>query len=432
MTNILPPAYSPPNNNNNNNINNSNNNVDRLRLNLSTDQIFNGHDVHNTSNVSNGQSFQNASNGQLFPNTSNSQTFQTVSNGQIKPMQLPPPLPPTKPGWRPQHGEEEEEEEAIPSDSLYASQDSKKNGSLSWREKQFGSRPSLNGLAAWSSHGYLAKASDGTGPTKTESSDNPANGYVVLKRDQQSLSTRQPTSLPTQAPPPMTNGHHVDGDRKYFSVKGFTDMNAKHNQETETSAKYLSVDARYNSMKNLPPDIRMKLRENLRLVQEQHQLQQQQQAQQRNFSPYQAPPPPPSYPFPPAPPPRPAGMKPAPPPRLESVSQQTTTTSTAATSTTVTTTMPASAKSSSNLETSKQMSNSVSWLEWTQQLQAYIAWVNSQLRKRTDLRPVQDLRTDLQSGEVLAQLIEIICKFKIINAFFIYSLSSIYSIKAQI
>ena len=59
------------------------------------------------------------------------------------------------------------------------------------------------------------------------------------------------------------------------------------------------------------------------------------------------------------------------------------------------------------------MSGSVSWLEWTQQLQAYIAWVNSQLRKRPDLKPVQDLRTDLQSGEVLAQLIEIISGEKI-------------------
>merc|ERR1712129_432044 len=46
--------------------------------------------------------------------------------------------------------------------------------------------------------------------------------------------------------------------------------------------------------------------------------------------------------------------------------------------------------------------DSVSWHEWTHQLQAYIAWVNSQLRKRPELRPVQDLRTDLQSGEVLA------------------------------
>ena len=66
-----------------------------------------------------------------------------------------------------------------------------------------------------------------------------------------------------------------------------------------------------------------------------------------------------------------------------------------------------------NLEATKAMSGSVSWLEWTQQLQAYIAWVNSQLRKRADLKPVQDLRSDLQSGEVLAQLIEIICEYHI-------------------
>ena len=51
-----------------------------------------------------------------------------------------------------------------------------------------------------------------------------------------------------------------------------------------------------------------------------------------------------------------------------------------------------------------------SWSEWTRQLQAYVAWVNSQLKKRPDLKPVQDLRRDLQSGEVLAQLIGIICK----------------------
>ena len=72
-------------------------------------------------------------------------------------------------------------------------------------------------------------------------------------------------------------------------------------------------------------------------------------------------------------------------------------------------------ENSSNLQASKKMSGSVSWLEWTQQLQAYIAWVNSQLRKRPDLRPVQDLRTDLQSGEVLAQLIEIISGEKIVG-----------------
>ncbi|KAG7175960.1 Nuclear receptor coactivator 5-like 2, partial [Homarus americanus] len=54
-------------------------------------------------------------------------------------------------------------------------------------------------------------------------------------------------------------------------------------------------------------------------------------------------------------------------------------------------------------------SSSVSWMEWTQQLQAYVAWVNSQLRKRG--RPlISDLRRDLQSGVVFADLIEIISK----------------------
>lgn len=42
--------------------------------------------------------------------------------------------------------------------------------------------------------------------------------------------------------------------------------------------------------------------------------------------------------------------------------------------------------------------------------QAYVAWVNSQLRKRG--RPlISDLRRDLQSGVVFADLIEIICKY---------------------
>ncbi len=46
MTNIPPPAYSPSNNNNNS----SNNNIDRLRLNLSTEHIFNANEALNTSN----------------------------------------------------------------------------------------------------------------------------------------------------------------------------------------------------------------------------------------------------------------------------------------------------------------------------------------------------------------------------------------------
>ncbi|KAK2828619.1 hypothetical protein Q5P01_019653 [Channa striata] len=43
-----------------------------------------------------------------------------------------------------------------------------------------------------------------------------------------------------------------------------------------------------------------------------------------------------------------------------------------------------------------------------QQLAAYVSWVNSQLKKKTGLKPVTDLRRDLQDGVVLTQLIEIV------------------------
>ncbi|KAL2295772.1 hypothetical protein Nmel_017293 [Mimus melanotis] len=48
-----------------------------------------------------------------------------------------------------------------------------------------------------------------------------------------------------------------------------------------------------------------------------------------------------------------------------------------------------------------------------QQLQAYVAWVNSQLRKRPAARPVQDLRQDLRDGVTLALLIEIVAGEKL-------------------
>lgn len=185
------------------------------------------------------------------------------------------------------------------------------------------------------------------------------------------VTFRTPTSQPQSLPivnnrlPPTNQQLPLEQDKKYYSVKGFGDMKNKHQQDhvNDSMSKYYSVDARYNSVKHsLPPDLKMKLQ----------QMQQQQQP-----SPYI---PPHNVPFahnPPAPPPKPGNV---------------------------------TTKESSSLEKSKHMSGSVSWLEWTQQLQAYIAWVNSQLRKRPDLKPVQDLRTDLQSGEVLAQLIEIICE----------------------
>lgn len=43
-----------------------------------------------------------------------------------------------------------------------------------------------------------------------------------------------------------------------------------------------------------------------------------------------------------------------------------------------------------------------------QQLAAYVSWVNSQLRRKAGLKPITDLRCDLQDGVVLTQLIEIV------------------------
>ncbi|XP_019108732.1 dixin-A isoform X3 [Larimichthys crocea] len=44
----------------------------------------------------------------------------------------------------------------------------------------------------------------------------------------------------------------------------------------------------------------------------------------------------------------------------------------------------------------------------TQQLAAYVSWVNSQLKRKPGLKPITDLRHDLQDGVVLTQLIEIV------------------------
>ncbi|KAM3922666.1 dixin isoform 4-T4 [Leptodactylus fuscus] len=48
-----------------------------------------------------------------------------------------------------------------------------------------------------------------------------------------------------------------------------------------------------------------------------------------------------------------------------------------------------------------------------QQLQAYVAWVNSQLKKKAGVNPVQDLRLDLRDGVVLSHLIEIVAGEKL-------------------
>ncbi|KAM3869472.1 dixin-like [Diretmus argenteus] len=43
-----------------------------------------------------------------------------------------------------------------------------------------------------------------------------------------------------------------------------------------------------------------------------------------------------------------------------------------------------------------------------QQLAAYVSWVNSQLKRKPGLKPISDLRRDLQDGVVLTHLIEIV------------------------
>ena len=177
---------------------------------------------------------------------------------QAKPQQPPAPPPPNKPaaGWR----NDVQTAEALPSDSLYQN-GGRRDTNASWREKQklqsAGSRPGLNNLAAWSSHGYLAKANDNSVPNQVASPGD--SGYVLLKRggDGQMVTVKQqpnqPQSLPSGKP-----GVPEPLDKKYFSVKNFGDMRNKHDND-----KYLSMDPRYHSIKNLPPDIRSKLRENL-------------------------------------------------------------------------------------------------------------------------------------------------------------------------
>lgn len=129
-------------------------------------------------------------------------------------------------------------------------------GFASWREKQFGSRPSLNGLSNWSSHGYLAKPGNEGVPKQSPRASNEVNGmtgitangvdsgYVLLKRQEDgqmvtvqsqnsstngiaplSPSQSQPQSLPTiqQTKPPYPYPPQInqDNDRKYFRLVYF-------------------------------------------------------------------------------------------------------------------------------------------------------------------------------------------------------------------
>jgi len=319
--------------------------------------------------------------------------FKSSAENLLEDAKMPPPLPPLKPEWRTHmrtaqqlNGESEEQgEEAIPSDSLYGV-----GGGAPWRDTrppQARPKPNLGDMSHWSSHGYLAKGGE-EGPATPPH----GNGYVVLKRQGDGMVTvRSPTSNSQQQQqpsslPPITTENSGPAENKYFSVRGMRDMMNKAGEVAEDvaqtqSQKYFSVDAKFLHQH---ADMKNKLRENLRVSQaSQKEMQAQQQQEGGGGGFYHPPAPPPNLPPYQRPPP-PAHLRPQQEPKPPVASHQ------------------------NNLESTKAMSGSVSWLEWTQQLQAYIAWVNSQLRKRADLKPVQDLRSDLQSGEVLAQLIEII------------------------
>ena len=328
--------------------------------------------------------------------------FKSSAENLLEETKMPPPLPPLKPEWRTHmrtaqqlnNGENEEQvEEAIPNDSLYGVG----GGGAPWRDTRppppqaVRPKPNLSDMSHWSSHGYLAKGGE-EGPASPPQ----GNGYVVLKRQGDGMVTmrspannsnsQQPSSLP-----PITNENSGPGaENKYFSVRGMRDMINKVGDgsddvgQTQQSQKYFSVDAKFLHQH---ADMKNKLRENLRASQAKEMPQQQDLGGGGGLNGlYHAPAPPPSLP---------PYQRPPPPAHLRSQQQEP---------------KPPAVNNQNNLETTKAMSGSVSWLEWTQQLQAYIAWVNSQLRKRADLKPVQDLRSDLQSGEVLAQLIEIICE----------------------
>lgn len=64
--------------------------------------------------------------------------------------------------------------------------------------------------------------------------------------------------------------------------------------------------------------------------------------------------------------------------------------------------------SPSTSQDSSPGSESPAFLEWKQQLHAYEAWVNAQLRKRATARQVEDLRNDVKDGVALINLIEVV------------------------
>ena len=159
--------------------------------------------------------------------------------------------------------------------------------------------------------------------------------------------------------PPVTtstlpSSHHqqLDTGNKYFSVRGYKDFTNKVQEkygpgsglDSEHNQKYFSVDAKFLHQQ-AASDMKNRLRENLKVSNTS--------AHSSNSKPdlpqYYQPPPPPSYP---------PYQRPPPPLRQNSDLSR----NSAGISKPLT-------KPTSNLESSRAMAGSVSWLEWTQQLQ---------------------------------------------------------------
>jgi hypothetical protein len=63
-----------------------------------------------------------------------------------------------------------------------------------------------------------------------------------------------------------------------------------------------------------------------------------------------------------------------------------------------------------NNETNQQQTNNVN----PAQVQNYITWINSHLKKRPGVKLVENLHSDITNGVPLIHLIEVICKLKTI------------------
>ncbi|CAI9737784.1 dixin-like isoform X2 [Octopus vulgaris] len=77
--------------------------------------------------------------------------------------------------------------------------------------------------------------------------------------------------------------------------------------------------------------------------------------------------------------------------------------------------MSAHVLSPSTSQDSSPGSDSPVFMEWKQQLHAYEAWVNAQLRKRPSARQIEDLRNDVKDGVALINLIEVVGGEKLKN-----------------